>query len=310
MTYTYAEQVSNVHLIDTHMFGFDRFQSCYLIKGREMALVDTGVPTSIDFVRRGLAGAGVAVEDIEHIFVTHCEHPDHSGNAGVILKKNPRAKLYINPAGLEYMTRPEIESARRKAVLPPQMAARFGEMVPVPQERIVQLRDGDVVDLGEGRTVRAFFTPGHQPSGMVLHDEKNQGIFINDLVGMYLADADFTFVLTPKRSDVRQYMASLNRIKDIPVKTLFLGHFGISREPRKVIERALDRMQTLMDIGTACIKQQRPEEIVHRVREMMVPELEKVRKVRGEELYLYMKNELVPSCSEAFSSYVRGLEIK
>lgn len=307
MTFTYADEADNVHLIDTHMFGFDRFQSCYLIKGKEIALVDCGVPTSIEYVRNGIQKHGVAIEDIDHLVISHCEHPDHSGNAGVLLQQNTHAKVYINPIGLGYMTNPEIESAQRKAVLPPEMAARFGEMVPVPEDRIRLLKDEEVIDLGDGQTLRAFFTPGHQPSGTVLYDEKNHGLFINDLIGMYLADADFTFILTPKRADVREYMASLNRIKNLPIEALFLGHFGISKEPQKVIERALRHMQQLMDIGTECTKGRRPEEIAPRVRDLMASELEKVRKARGGKLYLYLRDELVASCSEAFSSYMRGL---
>ena len=307
MTYTYTEQADNVYLIDTHMFGFDRFQSCYLVKGREIALIDTGVPTSIEFVRDAIKKNGVALEDISHIFVTHGEHPDHSGNVGALLQQNTKAKVYIHPIGLEYITRPEQEAAKRKALLPPEMAARFGEMIPVPEDRIVLLQDGDSIGLGGDLTLRAIYAPGHQPSGIVLYDEKNRRLFIHDLIGMYLADADFSMVLTPNRSEVKKYMESLHKVKDLPMKTLFLGHFGISHNPGEVIERALSLMQKLMDIGAACVNEGKPEEIAFRVRALMAPELEKLRKVRGDKLYYYLKDELVASCSEAFSLYYQGL---
>jgi glyoxylase-like metal-dependent hydrolase (beta-lactamase superfamily II) len=307
MTYTYDEQAGNVYLIDTNMFGFDRFQSCYLVKGEEIALIDTGVPTSIDWVRDALKKHGAPIGDIAHIFVTHGEHPDHSGNVGAFVRENTEAKVYIHPIGLEYLTRPEIEAAKRKAILPPEMAARFGDMVPVPEGRIRLLKDGDRIDLGGGQTLRVVFTPGHQPSGLVIYDEKNQGLFINDLIGLYLADADFSMILTPKRSEVEKYMESLNRVKALPLKTLFMGHFGISNKPGEVIERALGLMKGLMAIGAACMDEGRPEEIAPKLRTLMAPELEKIRKARGDDLYLYLRDELVVSCSEAFSSYYQSL---
>ena len=44
-----------------------------------------------------------------------------------------------------------------------------------------------------------MFTSGHQSSGLTMFDEKNNGIFINDLVDNYFADADFSLVITPQR---------------------------------------------------------------------------------------------------------------
>lgn len=308
MNYIYAERVSNVHLIDTNMFGFDRFQSCYLVKAEEIALIDSGVPTSIDSVRKAIEGLGVAIKDITHIFVTHCEHPDHSGNVGAFLRENTKAKVYIRSIGLEYLTRPEIEAAKRQAILPPEMARRFGEMIPVPEDRIVLVNDGDRIPLGGDQTLRAIFTPGHQPSGMVLYDEKNRGLFIHDLIGMYLADADFSMVLTPNRSEVKKYMESLHKVKELPIETLFLGHFGISQKPGEVIERALGLMKSLMDIGAECLDRGKPEEIAPRLRSFVAPQLEKLKRSRGEKLYAYVKDELVASCSEAFSSYYQGLQ--
>ena len=303
MAYRYIEQAGNVYLIDTKMFGFEQFQSCFLIKGKEITLIDTGVPTSIEVVRKALEKHGVAIKDISHIFISHCEHPDHSGNAGIFLQENSKANVYLNPIGMEYLVKPEIEAAQRNAILPPEMSARFGEMAPVPEDRIRGLHDGEVIDIGGGQTLKAIFTPGHQPSGMVLYDEKNQTLFINDLIGQYFADADFSMILTPKRSDVEKYMASLNKIKDLPIKTLFLGHFGICNKPAEVIWRALRLMQGLLDIGAECMKKGKPDEIAPRVKAFAAPELEKLRKARGESLYQYMRDELVASCSEAFSTY-------
>jgi glyoxylase-like metal-dependent hydrolase (beta-lactamase superfamily II) len=309
MTYSYREQAGNVHLIDTNMFGFDKFQSSFLIIAEEVTLIDCGVPTSFEILRDAIKKHGITLQDISHIFVTHCEHPDHSGNAGAILLENRKAKVHIHPIGLEYLTHPEIEADKRSALLPPEMAERFGDMVPVPEDRITLLKDGERIDLGGGHVLRAIFTPGHQPGGIVLYDEKDQGLFVNDLLGMYLADADFSMIFTPNRAEVKKYIESLNMIKELPLKSLFLGHFGISDKPAEVIDRALGLMTGLMNICYKCTEMGKPEDIAPMFRDFFKPELEKLKKNREEKLYLYLKDELIASCSEAFSRYCQELKL-
>ena len=99
MAYQYKSTVNNVHMLDTNMFGFPLFQSSYLVSGSQLALIDTGAPPSLEVLRAGIKAHGFSVKDITHIFITHCEHPDHSGNVGALLRENTKAKVYINPIG-------------------------------------------------------------------------------------------------------------------------------------------------------------------------------------------------------------------
>ena len=143
----YIERADNVYMIDTKMFDFENYQSAYLVEGKELALIDTGLPNQYETVREGIAKHGFSIMDIDHIFITHCEHPDHSGNAGNIVRDNTKARLHIHPAGAICLTDPSIEEKKRKAKLKPEMAARFGTMIPVPQERIETVNDGDIFDV-------------------------------------------------------------------------------------------------------------------------------------------------------------------
>lgn len=300
---TYATKAENVYLIDTKMFGFELFNAAYIVEGDEVALVDTGNPLSWDVVREGIEKHGFALQDIDHIFVTHAEHPDHGGCAGFLVKENDHAPVYVSPAGAEFLTHPEIEAETRKRNLKPNMAARFGVQDPVPESRLKLLSDGETVDLGQAVRLRALFTPGHQPGGLVLFEEKYGGLFINDLCGAYLADADASWIFSPYRSDVRTAMASLRKLEALPLKRLFLGHFGISEAPRQVLESALGKMQALLDLGAQCVREGKPEEIEPRVLATLVPEVEKVGKVRVDGLYEYLKGELTPSLAKAFANY-------
>jgi glyoxylase-like metal-dependent hydrolase (beta-lactamase superfamily II) len=298
----FATKADNVYVIDTIMFGFEHYQSSYIIKGDKIALIDTGIPSQLETVRENIEKHGFSIGDISYIFLTHCEHPDHAGNVGSFVKENPNIQVYINPSGLEFLTDPSIENEARKKVMLPQMAARFGEQLPVPKSNIKFLQDGEVYDLGAGEKLRIMFTPGHQPSGLVIFEEKNKGLFINDLVGNYFSDVDFSLVLTPPRSDVIRAREALVKFKAMPIKKLYMGHYGISNEPQKVIDRTLAGIQRIMDIAEQCLKAGKPEEIEAKVLASKMPEVEKLKR-RSQTLFEYTRDELITHHSKYFAGY-------
>jgi len=129
---SFSEQFKNIYCIDTRMFGFKQYCAAYLIKGKELALIDTGMASQKAALLEGIHAHGFSVSDISYIFVSHCDHFDHSGNVGTIIRENPKAKIYIHPSGIECLTHPEISSEKRKLRMPLAMAARYGESIPTP----------------------------------------------------------------------------------------------------------------------------------------------------------------------------------
>jgi glyoxylase-like metal-dependent hydrolase (beta-lactamase superfamily II) len=307
MAYQYLKKMNNVYLLDTNMFGFPLFQSSYLVMGNQLAMIDTGVPPSYEAVKEEIKSHGFSVQDITHIFVTHCEHPDHSGNAGAIMKENPKARLYINEIGAEYMIHPEIDEAKRKATFPPRMFQRFGSLTACPADRVVFVKDGDSFDLGGGEKLTVYIAPGHQPSGLVVAESKNKGLFINDLPGAYFPDAGAAWVFTPFFSDVRQMVTSLTRVSQMEFNWLYLGHFGMSDRPVWLMREALGRMKQMLDLAEACLKEGKPQDIETNSFDLRLPEARKLLKTRGNEgLYSYLSTELLPALSRAFREYSTG----
>jgi glyoxylase-like metal-dependent hydrolase (beta-lactamase superfamily II) len=298
----YSDRADNVFVIDTRMFSFKQYNAAYIVKGKEVALIDTGLPDQIDTVRAGIRAHGFLPGDISYIFITH-EHSDHCGNVAPLLRDNPNAKVYINPIGAENLIDPDGAAAKTKHLHSKEMLARFSRMEPVPSSRIAYLKDGDAFDLGNDERLKIIFTPGHQPGGIVILEEKYKGLFINDLCGMYLADTDVSIIFTPPKSELVKAMESLRKIKDIPVKRLFLGHFGISEKPQMVLERALNGMQRLLDIGAQCVADGKPEEIVERIESVVLSEAEKIRGIREEKLYEYFTKDFIPHLARNFANY-------
>jgi glyoxylase-like metal-dependent hydrolase (beta-lactamase superfamily II) len=309
MKYEFVIRSDNVYVIDTKMFGFEHYMSCYLIKGKELALIDTGLRNQLETVLAGIKAHGFSVSDISHIFCTH-EHHDHCGNVGPLLKMNPRIKVHIHPNGKRILTDPAGIDAEMKGKLLPSHIARFGTMEPVSLENIQFLNDGDVFDLGDGEKLRVAFAPGHQPGCVILFEEKFGGLFISDLVGNYFADCDAFIMLSPYRSDVIRSLESLNKLMNIPIKKLFLGHFGVSDKPQYVIQGAARVIQGLLDIGEKCIEEGKPDLIEPRVKAFRMLEAEKIRLTGAEELYNYTVEELIGHQSTSFAKYYLGLHNK
>jgi len=300
---SFLKRLNNIYLIDAKMMGFDNYCSAYIVEGKEIALIDTGMCNQTEALLDGIKAHGFSIADISYIFVTHCEHYDHGGNVPMLLRENSKANVYINPVGFEYLVHPEIEIAKWNAQMPPDMVARLGRPQPTPASRIKFVNDGDTFDLGNGEKLKIFFAPGHQPSCFVLYEEKNKGLFINDLVGNYFADAMAHYPLNPPRSDNIQAIDSIKRLLNLPIQYLYLGHYGICDKPKEVMNQAINNMQRLLDIGSHYIAQGKPELIADKVYEMILPELEKLRAVRGEEIYKYATQEHIPSQAKLFARF-------
>lgn len=302
MSHKFLMKSDNVYVIDTKMFNFEHYMSAYLIKGKELVMIDTGLPNQTQTVIDGIKSHGFSVSDISHIFVTH-EHGDHCGNAGPLVKLNPKIKVHGHPLTKQRLTDPASIEASMKGKLLPKMISRFGHAEPVPPNNIEYLNDAEEFDLGDGERLKVIYAPGHQPGSIVIFEEKFGGLFINDLVGNYFADADAFIMLTPYGSDVIQGLESLKKTMEIPVKKLFLGHFGISENPKYVMQGAADIMQGLLDIGVRCMEDGSPELIEPRVKAFRMPEAKKLKAARGEYIYNYTVEELIGHQSTSFAKY-------
>lgn len=301
MGFDFIKRADNVYLIDATMFGFKNYMSIFLVQGKELALIDTGLPDSLEAVRAGIKAHGFSVNDISYIFVTH-EHADHSGNIMPLLRENPNIKAFINPQAAKWIIDPSLEDANRRNNLSAKMASRFAPMEPVPASLLNYFKDGEVFDLGDGEKLKIMITAAHQPGGAIIFEEKYEGVFINDLVGNCFADVDMQLILNPPRSDIKLGMEVLKKIQTMPIKRLFLGHFGISEEPQKLIAGAMDQIQRLLDIGEKCVAEGKPEKIVELAYELKVQEGNKV-KPRGADLHDYLTNELIRSQARLFAEY-------
>ena len=85
-----------------------------------------------------------------------------------------------------------------------------------PATRIVE--DGDLIDLGD-RHFQVIHTPGHSPGGIALFEKASGILFSGDIL------YDGPLVEDLCHSDMVDYIASMKRLLDIPVRIVHGGHF-------------------------------------------------------------------------------------
>ncbi|WP_346911785.1 MBL fold metallo-hydrolase [uncultured Roseibium sp.] len=85
-----------------------------------------------------------------------------------------------------------------------------------PATRIVE--DGDVIDLGD-RHFTVIHTPGHSPGGIALYEKATGILFSGDIL------YDGPLIEDTYHSDMGDYIASMSRLLDLPVRLVHGGHF-------------------------------------------------------------------------------------
>lgn len=151
-------------------FGRPQLDAVHLIvhEGRA-ALVDAAVNAGVPRVLDALDSLGVAREAVDYLVLTHV-HLDHAGGAGALMRELPNARLTVHPRGARHMIDPARLTAATCAVYGEAKArAMYGDIVPVPQERVIETPDGATLELA-GRELLFLDTPGHARHHVCIRD--------------------------------------------------------------------------------------------------------------------------------------------
>ena len=243
--------------------------NAYLVEGaRGWSLVDAGLHTAEaeQALRRGLADAGIGMEDVDRVFVTHL-HPDHLGMAGTLERAGAAVLMHT----------PEIAAAERvwskghEAIdATYQWFARHGMPHDVDEgmrqawiamgdrvddlERVGGVDDGDQVDLG-GRVTRLRWTPGHTDYHAVLIDERDGILFAGDHV---LPRITSNIGLYPSSRDdpLGDFLGALEGLRHLPVTRVLPAHGDpfddlAARVDELLTHHAARLEATLAVVGTA-----------------------------------------------------------
>ncbi|WP_409305247.1 MBL fold metallo-hydrolase [Peribacillus sp. SCS-155] len=230
-----------ISLIDGYDMQRSNRTGTYVIKEKELTLVETSASLSIPFLERGLAEMDISLEDIKYIILTHI-HLDHAGGAGLFLQKCPNAKIVVHEKGVRHLVDPSRLVAGARAVYGEKFDELFEPVVPVPEDRIIVKRHLDTLDISNTSTLTFYNTPGHANHHLSIYDEVSNGMFAGDTVGIYyreLAVDGIDFYLpstSPNQFDPEEMLKSAKLYQDIKIDRIYFGHFGVSEHPEDVYQ--------------------------------------------------------------------------
>ena len=93
-------------LIDLRPRGFENFSASYVIKGKRVAIVETGPRLTVENLLASLKEIRIKKKEVDYVLVTHI-HIDHAGGAGTLLAHLPNASLLVHERGARHLVSPE-----------------------------------------------------------------------------------------------------------------------------------------------------------------------------------------------------------
>ncbi len=169
------------------------------------------------------------------LMLTHI-HLDHAGAAGTLARRFPELQIFVHELGAPYLADPTklVESASR--LYGDAMERLWGDVEPVPEERIHVLRGGESV---EGLLVAP--TPGHASHHVSYLSTDSGDAFVGDVAGVRVPPHEHTLAPTPPPEiDVERWLDSLHTVAAWDPAALCLTHFGRVTD----VEDQLHRVRT------------------------------------------------------------------
>lgn len=217
-------ECTDLYYVDVGMYDTEEYGSVYILDAERPAVIDTGTGLRYETVLGAIESVGIDREELAMIAPTHV-HLDHAGGAGYLARECPNAEIVIHERGRRHLVDPTRLVAGTKAAVGDTWKY-YRDPVPVPEERIRSLTDGDSVDLGDHQ-LRTHYTPGHAPHHVVFEDPANDAVFTADAAGIYVPAIDAVRPTTPPPDfDLEQCLVDVELLQSLDPETLLYSHYG------------------------------------------------------------------------------------
>lgn len=197
----------------TPELSLDRFVYVYLIFGKNIYLIDSGVAGSSNIIFAYIQEQGRKPEEISDLILTHA-HPDHIGGAKRI-KEMTNCAVHIHAAEVGWIENTEQQFKERPV-------PGFHSLVEgsVSIDKIIQ--DGDTLELEEDISLRVTHTPGHSKGSISLLYSSESTLFSGDAL---IPPEEI-----PLYDDIMETVSSVRRLQSIDDITVLLSSW---EEPMK-----------------------------------------------------------------------------
>jgi glyoxylase-like metal-dependent hydrolase (beta-lactamase superfamily II) len=237
----------DVFQVDTRMAGYDGITAGYLIRGDRPCLVETGTAPSAPVVRDALAALGVGAHDLATVVVTHI-HLDHAGGVGDIARMFPAAQVVVHTRGARHLVDPSRLMASARLVYGDALDRLFGNLSPTPAERIDAVEETGAIDLGGGRRLESYYSPGHAQHHVGLLDSASGDLYVGDAAGVYMPEtADLRAATPPPDFDLDTALASLRMFGALRPARLLFSHYGPVGAVSETLERSAEEIRVWVE---------------------------------------------------------------
>ena len=220
-----------VYLIDTLYVRPELAASHLVVDDGRAAFVDTGPGPAAPRLLGALDELGIPRENVDYLFLTH-GHLDHAGGAGQLMQALPNARAVLHPRGAPHLVDPaKLIAGSIQVYGEERYRELYGELIPVPAERVLTTEDGQRLRLG-GRTFEFIDAPGHARHHHCPIDLDHREVYAGDNFGICYHEFDSArgpFVLpttTPVQFDPDALHATIDRLMSYAPRRIFQTHFG------------------------------------------------------------------------------------
>ncbi|TCZ80123.1 MBL fold metallo-hydrolase [Paenibacillus albiflavus] len=198
---------------------------------QHVVLVDTGYPGQLDIIRKAMAQAGIPIERLTTIILTH-QDIDHIGCLPAIMNEFPHNRIEVLANEIE---RPYIQGdkllikfAHALSQIDSWPEEQRTKLKPVfenpPKGRVDRtLQDGEVLPYCGGLTV--INTPGHTPGHISLYHQASQTLIAGD--AMFIVDGKLALPDPKTTIDMEAAEESVKKIQEYDYKQMICYHGGL-----------------------------------------------------------------------------------
>ncbi len=237
-----ADKIYSIHPELNFMFSLS-----YLILDEKSALIDPGSTTQTAIVLKALdEELGFDPESLDYVIPTHL-HLDHGGGAGYAAQQLPEAKIVVPERYKKQLLDPSILIKAFKGTFGDDFGEKFGQVLPVPEAQLFSIDDGDQIDLGS-RQLEIIYTRGHANHHFCLLENRTQGLFCGDTLGMYFPQVDGIVTVCPEGFNLQLQLESIDRLEKLNPKCLFFAHEGTGHNPGQLMERVAHQLKDCAEV--------------------------------------------------------------
>jgi hydroxyacylglutathione hydrolase len=209
----------------------ERFVYLWLIYGRQISLVDSGVAGARELIFDAIKEVGRKPSEISTLVITHA-HPDHVGGA-LGVQKATGCDVAAHTADRPWIEDTELQFRERPV-------PGFHKIVEGPVKVGRTLADGDSLDLVGGNVLKVLHTPGHSRGHISLLYEAEKALFSGDCIPV---PGDM-----PIYEDVIATVKSVKRLRGVGGLQVLLSSWDLPRRGPEIYEAMDEALAFIQDV--------------------------------------------------------------